>query len=144
MDKQRDFVLRTIEERGVKFVRLWFTDVIGTLKSVAIAPAELEGADWIVLPGSKAVCADLAHLRAQGWETYLQTHLRYGGKLVGICGGLQMLGRHVADPLGIEGPAGTRDGFGWLDLTTTLQAEKRLRNVRGRLALGQGADVHGY
>ena len=44
MDKQRDFVLRTIEERGVKFVRLWFTDVIGTLKSVAIAPAELEHA----------------------------------------------------------------------------------------------------
>ncbi len=44
MDKQRDFVLRTIEERGVKFVRLWFTDVAGTLKSVAIAPAEVEGA----------------------------------------------------------------------------------------------------
>ena len=44
MDKQRDFVLRTIEERGVKFVRLWFTDVVGTLKSVAIAPAEVEGA----------------------------------------------------------------------------------------------------
>ena len=44
MDKQRDFVLRTIEERGVKFVRLWFTDVTGTLKSVAIAPAEVEGA----------------------------------------------------------------------------------------------------
>ena len=44
MDKQRDFVLRTIEERGVKFIRLWFTDVTGTLKSVAIAPAEVEGA----------------------------------------------------------------------------------------------------
>ncbi|RZU65293.1 L-glutamine synthetase [Microterricola gilva] len=44
MDKQRDFVLRTIEERGVKFIRLWFTDVVGTLKSVAIAPAEVEGA----------------------------------------------------------------------------------------------------
>lgn len=44
MDKQRDFVLRTIEERGVKFVRLWFTDVVGTLKSVALAPAEVEGA----------------------------------------------------------------------------------------------------
>ncbi|MCD2497544.1 MULTISPECIES: type I glutamate--ammonia ligase [Microbacterium] len=44
MDKQRDFVLRTIEERGVKFVRLWFTDVTGTLKSVALAPAEVEGA----------------------------------------------------------------------------------------------------
>lgn len=44
MDKQRDFVLRTIEERGIKFVRLWFTDVVGTLKSVAIAPAEVEGA----------------------------------------------------------------------------------------------------
>jgi len=44
MDKQRDFVLRTIEERGIKFIRLWFTDVVGTLKSVAIAPAEVEGA----------------------------------------------------------------------------------------------------
>ena len=110
-----------------------------------VGPNEVPpAADLVVLPGSKAVCADLAHLRAQGWETYLQTHLRYGGKLVGICGGLQMLGRHVADPLGIEGPAGTRDGFGWLNLTTTLQAEKRLRNVRGRLALGEGADIHGY
>ena len=44
MDKQQEFVLRTIEERGVKFIRLWFTDVAGTLKSVAVAPAEIEGA----------------------------------------------------------------------------------------------------
>ena len=44
MDRQQEFVLRTIEERDIRFVRLWFTDVLGTLKSVAVAPAELEGA----------------------------------------------------------------------------------------------------
>ena len=44
MDKQQEYVLRTLEERDIRFVRLWFTDVLGTLKSVAIAPAELEGA----------------------------------------------------------------------------------------------------
>ena len=100
-------------------------------------------ADVIVLPGSKNVRADLAWLRAQGWEQALQRHLRYGGKLIGICGGFQMLGTRLRDPLGMEGPAGESAGFGWLDLETTLQAQKQLHNVRGALQPG-GAAVTGY
>ncbi|QBY54071.1 cobyric acid synthase [Cupriavidus oxalaticus] len=100
-------------------------------------------ADLVVLPGSKSVRADLAFLRANGWEAALQRHLRYGGKLVGICGGMQMLGRQVNDPDGREGPAGSSAGLGWLDYETTLAAEKQLRQVSGRLA-DADAPVRGY
>ena len=99
--------------------------------------------DLIVLPGSKSVQSDLAWLRAQGWEAAIRRHLRYGGKLLGICGGLQMLGQRIADPLGLEGAAGASDGLGLLDFTTELHAEKQLRNVRGRLCL-EGAEISGY
>ena len=99
--------------------------------------------DLIVLPGSKAVQADLAWLRAQGWEAAIRRHLRYGGKLIGICGGLQMLGSALHDPLGLEGAAGSVDGLGWLDYETTLAAEKTLQNVAGTLALAD-APVAGY
>ncbi len=107
--------------------------------SGAVPPA----ADVIVLPGSKNVRADLACLRAEGWEHTLQRHLRYEGKLIGICGGFQMLGTRLRDPLGMEGPAGESAGFGWLDLETTLQAQKQLHNVRGALQ-PDGAAVAGY
>jgi len=99
--------------------------------------------DLIVLPGSKATRVDLAWLRAQGWEEAIARHLRYGGKLIGICGGLQMLGTAVHDPLGIEGVPGSSVGLGWLDLQTTLETGKQLRNVRGQLAFG-AATVRGY
>ena len=75
-------------------------------------------ADLIVLPGSKAVQADLAWLRAQGWEPALRRHLRYGGKLVAICGGYQMLGRQVHDPLGLEGAPASIAGLGLLTWRT--------------------------
>ncbi|WP_028007187.1 cobyric acid synthase [Solimonas flava] len=102
-------------------------------------------ADLVILPGSKAVCSDLAQLRAQGWDAYLRRHLRYGGRVLGICGGLQMLGARIDDPLGLEGPPGAADGFGWLALTTRLAADKQLRNVAGHLCLGDGATpVRGY
>ena len=101
-------------------------------------------ADLIVLPGSKAVQADLVWLRAQGWEPALRRHLRYGGKLVAICGGYQMLGRRLHDPLGLEGLPGSIAGLGLLDLETTLEAEKRLENVTGTLALPGAAEVSGY
>jgi len=104
----------------------------------AIPPADL-----IVLPGSKNVRSDLAWLREQGWEAALHRHLRYSGKLIGICGGFQMLGRQVHDPRGLEGEPGSTPGFGWLALETRLEPEKQLRNVRGRLALGD-AMVNGY
>ena len=99
--------------------------------------------DLIVLPGSKSTRADLAWLRANGWDTAIARHLRYGGKVIGICGGLQMLGRAVHDPEGIEGEAGSSEGLGWLDLETTLAPRKQLRNVRGRLAFAD-AEVRGY
>ncbi|MEN9426329.1 MAG: hypothetical protein RLZZ220_678, partial [Pseudomonadota bacterium] len=105
----------------------------------AIPPADL-----IVLPGSKAVQADLAWLRAQGWDSAIRRHLRYGGKLIGICGGYQMLGRRLHDPLGLEGVAGSVDGLGLLDAETTLEAEKQLVNVHGTLALPGNAAVAGY
>ncbi|MBF8731518.1 cobyric acid synthase [Pseudomonas guariconensis] len=100
-------------------------------------------ADLIILPGSKSVRGDLAQLRARGWDTAIARHLRYGGKVIGICGGLQMLGREVHDPLGLEGPAGSSPGLGLLDYVTELEAEKQLRNVRGSLSLEQ-AEVGGY
>jgi adenosylcobyric acid synthase len=100
-------------------------------------------ADLIILPGSKNVRADLDWLRAQGWDNYLARHLRYGGKVMGICGGLQMLGQVVHDPHGIEGEAGSSAGLGLLDLTTTLQPHKQLHNVSGRIYL-QNTEVSGY
>lgn len=103
----------------------------------------IPAADLIILPGSKSVRADLAYLRANGWDSAVARHLRYGGKVLGICGGLQMLGEQVHDPLGLEGPAGSSEGLGLLAFSTTLEAEKQLRNVRGRLLL-EDAEVSGY
>jgi adenosylcobyric acid synthase len=122
-------------------------DALGAHPQVAlrfVGPGETPPAcDLIVLPGSKSTRADLAWLRAQGWDAAIARHLRYGGKLIGICGGLQMLGRAVHDPFGIEGEAGSSAGLGWLDIETTLEAGKQLRNVRGRLAFVE-AEVRGY
>ena len=108
-----------------------------------VDPNDVTGADLIILPGSKSVCADLAWLRERGWGERLARHLRYGGRLIGICGGLQMLGETIADPHGIEGSAGTSLGFGWLEIDTTLEREKQLCNLSGRLTL-TGAAVRGY
>lgn len=104
---------------------------------------QIPPADLIILPGSKSVCADLAWLRRHGWEEVIRRHLRHAGKLIGICGGFQMLGRQIHDPLGLEGEAGSRAGFGLLNLETALEPEKQLRNVSGRLALDDAA-VTGY
>lgn len=101
-------------------------------------------ADLIVLPGSKSVPRDLAWLRENGWDRAIERHLRYGGKVLGICGGMQMLGREIDDPEGFEGPAGRAKGLGLLDLSTTLTPHKLLENVTGRLTLGDAAPVRGY
>jgi adenosylcobyric acid synthase len=101
-------------------------------------------ADLIVLPGSKAVRADLDWLHAQGWATAIHKHLRYGGKLIGLCGGYQMLGRTIADPLGLEGSAGTTPGLGVLAVETTLETQKQLRNVSGHLSLPGNPVMTGY
>lgn len=99
--------------------------------------------DLIVLPGSKTTRADLQWLRDQGWEAAIARHLRYGGKLIGICGGFQMLGRFVHDPQGIEGVPGSSAGLGWLDMETTLAPAKILRQAAGTLTVGD-APVRGY
>ena len=104
----------------------------------AIPPADL-----IILPGSKSVRTDLEHLQRAGWADVIQRHLRYGGKLIGICGGLQMLGQAIHDPLGVEGEAGSSIGLGVLEMETTLATDKQLRNVRGTLSL-EAAIVTGY
>jgi adenosylcobyric acid synthase len=103
----------------------------------------LPAADLIILPGSKSVRSDLQFLKDQGWYTSIQKHCRYGGKLLGICAGLQMLGHAIHDPLGIEGTAGSSQGFGFLDIETTLVAEKQLKRVSGYLTL-EDAVVSGY
>jgi adenosylcobyric acid synthase len=109
-----------------------------------VAPGEAPPpCDLIILPGSKATRADLAWLRAQGWDDALAKHLRYGGKVIGICGGLQMLGRAVHDPQGIEGEPGTSEGLGWLDIETTLESDKQLHRTHGRLTFAD-ANVQGY
>jgi adenosylcobyric acid synthase len=100
-------------------------------------------ADLIILPGSKSTRGDLQRLRQQGWDKAIYRHLRYGGKLIGICGGFQMLGRTVHDPEGFEGTPGASPGLDLLDLETTLAPQKQLRRVEGRLALEQ-ALVSGY
>jgi len=100
-------------------------------------------ADLIILPGSKSVGADLNALRHHGWESVILRHLRYGGRLLGICGGFQMLGQSIDDPLGLEGPPNKIAGLGLLDIETTLAPEKTLRYMDGHLTLDD-AVVSGY
>lgn len=90
-------------------------------------------ADLIIFPGSKNVRADLQFLRTQGWDKAIAKHLRYGGKIIGICGGMQMLGEVIYDPLGVEDIAGETAGLGYLHLSTELTREKILRHQQGYL-----------
>ncbi len=100
-------------------------------------------ADLVILPGSKATRADLAFLREQGWDRQIERHLRYGGKLLGICGGFQMLGERIDDPDGLESDPGSSQGLGWLAMSTRLVAGKQLRNVTGFFLPGD-TPIHGY
>jgi adenosylcobyric acid synthase len=100
--------------------------------------------DLIVLPGSKAVQADLNWLREMGWDEAIRRHLRYGGKVIGICGGLQMLGTLLHDPLGLEGKPGSAPGLGLMDYETTLAEQKTLENVSGTLTLPGSPPFAGY
>jgi adenosylcobyric acid synthase len=90
----------------------------------ARTPVELEGADWIILPGSKAVAADLAWLRAQKLDAVVARHAAEGKPVLGICGGLQMLGEALLDPHGLDGNA---PGLGLLPLVTQFERDKLLR-----------------
>lgn len=105
----------------------------------------IPAADLIILPGSKSTRSDLRWLREQGWDKAIEKHLRYGGKLIGICGGFQMLGNTVADPQGIEGKPGSSEGLGLLEMETVLAADKLLRRETGHLAFTTTeAQVEGY
>ena len=93
----------------------------------------------VILPGTKATIADLRFLRAQGWDVDLAAHVRRGGRTLGICGGYQMLGRTIADPDGVEGPAETVAALGLLPVDTVIRQDKTVREVRGtRIADGSG------
>jgi adenosylcobyric acid synthase len=105
--------------------------------------ANVDKADLIILPGSKSVRVDLQWLKNHGWETLINRHLRYQGKLIGICGGYQMLGNAIHDPQGVEGLAGTSLGLGLLDIETTLTADKVLQQDTGHLILNK-ALISGY
>ena len=102
-------------------------------------------ADLIVLPGSKSTVADLAALRAAGFDVDIAGHVRRGGAVLGMCGGYQMLGHMLKDPHGLEGPPGVTSGLGLLDVETTFLPEKRLAVVQGRSADGTrytGFEIH--
>jgi adenosylcobyric acid synthase len=100
-------------------------------------------ADLVILPGTKSTRGDLAFLRAQGWDGDIAAHVRRGGRVLGICGGYQMLGRSIADPEGIEGPAGADPGLGLLDVETVMTPDKRLTAVRATHA-ATGLPFEGY
>ena len=119
-----------VAEPAVELVRV---------KPDAALPAD---ADLVILPGSKATIADMKVLRASGLEVDIRAHVRRRGLLLGLCGGYQMLGRSIADPEGFEGPPGTVDGLGFLDVATVLTGEKRLSPVAG--STSDGAPFKGY
>ncbi len=97
----------------------------------------------VVLPGSKATIADLETLRATGWDIDLAAHIRRGGRVLGICGGYQMLGQRIGDPNGTEGEARSVEGLGFLDCDTVLDGDKTLREVEG-FCVASGAPFRGY
>ncbi len=100
----------------------------------------------VIVPGSKSTIADLQRLRDNGWERDLQAHVSRGGHVLGICGGYQMLGRSVSDPLGIESGVRKIEGLGLLDVVTAMAPEKIVRNIAAVSALYdvplQGYEIH--
>ncbi len=100
-------------------------------------------AKLVVLPGSKASLADLAAYRAEGWDIDIRAHVRRGGHVLGLCGGYQILGRRIADPLGVEGPPGAAEGLGLLDVETVMGEEKTLQAVSGA-SVAEAAPFEGY
>jgi adenosylcobyric acid synthase len=117
----------------------------GDVDLVMVRPGEAIPGDarLVILPGAKSTRGDLDFLRAQGWDIDLFAHHRRGGHVLGICGGYQMLGKTVADPEGIEGPAGATAGLGLLDVTTVMTPEKALTRVSAVHA-ATGAALEAY
>ncbi|MCX5480106.1 cobyric acid synthase [Kaistia geumhonensis] len=113
---------------------------------VLVAPGDaIPVADLVLLPGSKSTIADLAFLRRQGWDIDILAHRRRGGRVVGLCGGYQMLGRSIADPEGMEGPPGAVEGLRLLAVDTVLTPDKAVRPFAGHDASGhavEGYEIH--
>jgi adenosylcobyric acid synthase len=110
----------------------------------ATHPRTLADADLVVLPGTRATIADLAWLRDRGLDRAVAAHATAGRPVLGICGGFQMLGRRVADPLGVEGAPGEVAGLGLLDVRTDFEPDKVLRLPRGAAlgAVTSGYEIH--
>ncbi len=115
------------------------------LRVSMLSPGEALPADTdlVIIPGSKSTRGDIAFLRAQGWDTDILAHYRRGGRILGICGGYQMLGRVISDPEGIEGVAGSTPGLGLLDIETVMTGDKSLTEVRA-IHAGTGTEFSGY
>ena len=119
-----------------------------TVDLIFLRPGEAIPGDaaLVILPGSKATIADLAALRAAGWDIDLKAHVNRGGQVLGICGGYQMLGRQVSDPKGIEGPPSSVEGLGLLDIETVLEGDKVLVEIAGETVEGavpfKGYEMH--
>jgi len=114
-----------------------------TLSMVKPGEAILGDTSLVIIPGTKSTIGDLKFLRTQGWDIDLKAHLRRGGRILGICGGYQMLGQTIDDPEGIEGPIGKTNGLGMLDVHTVMSPEKHLVRVTGT-DRESGAAVAGY
>lgn len=100
-------------------------------------------ADLVLVPGTKSTIGELNYIRKQGWDIDIIAHYRRGGRVLGLCGGYQMLGRKVSDPQGMEGPPGSVDGLGLLDIETVINGDKTTVSVSGRHKTS-GHDVSGY
>ncbi len=116
-----------------------------SVKLIMVAPGEPfpGNADLVILPGSKATLSDMRDFRRQGWDIDLKAHVRRGGRVLGICGGYQMIGRRIDDPDGVEGPPGGMDGLGLLDVETVLTGKKTLAEVSGS-SIADGVPFTGY
>ena len=113
---------------------------LSLIEAGEVIPADT---DMVLLPGSKSTISDLAYLRDQGWDIDIAAHLRRGGVVMGLCGGYQILGTNIADPGGVEGPAGSAPGLGHLAVETVLAGDKTLTHVAAQSARF-GATVRGY
>lgn len=113
-------------------------EVILAERGEALPPADL-----VLLPGSKATIPDLLALKAEGWDIDIRAHARRGGKVLGLCGGYQMLGRTLRDPERVESDTESVEGLGLLDVETTMTGDKRLRPVSG-MSMPDGTPFSGY
>ena len=100
-------------------------------------------ADLILIPGTKSTIADLAYFRAQGWDIDLAAAMRRGARVLGLCGGYQMLGRTIADPDGVEGTSGSVAGLGLLEVDTMMTGDKRV-TLTHAVHVGSGTPAQGY